>query len=94
MATQNNQLVEEINQTEFLKAICEEAPMITIGTQCGVGKYEFKSISYRNSELVLEFSLIMDNKHSDSERIAYNLGNRCVLTAAQYLYAYDYNAFA
>ena len=94
MATQNRQLVEEINQAEFLKAICEEAPMITIGTQCGVGKYEFKSISYRNSELVLEFSLIMDNKHSDAERIAYNLGNRCVLTAAQFLYAYDYNAYA
>ena len=94
MATQNRQLVEEINQAEYLKAICKEAPMITIGTQCGVGKYEFKSLSYRNSELVLEFSLIMDNKHSDSEQIAYNLGNRCVLTAAQYLYAYEYNAYA
>ena len=94
MKNQNNNLVEEINQAEYLQKICKETPNITIGTQCGIGIYEFKSIGYRNSELVLEFALIMDNKHSDCERISYNIGNRCVLTAAQYLYAYEYNAFA
>ena len=94
MAKQDSRLVEEINQAEYLQAICNETPNITIGTQCGVGMYEFKSIGYRNNELVLEFALIMDNKHSDCDRISYNLGNRCVLTAAQYLYAYEYNAFA
>ena len=36
----------------------------------------------------------MDKKHSDCENISYNLGNKCVLTASQYLYAYEYNAFA
>ena len=94
MENQNRTLIEEINQAEFLQEICKETPQITIGTQCGVGKYEFRSIGYRDNELVLEFKLIMDNKKSDCERIAYNLGNRCVLTAAQYLYAYEYNAFA
>ena len=94
MTMQNKKLVEEINQAEYLQEICKETPQITIGTQCGVGIYEFKTIGYRNSELALEFALIMDNKHSDCDRIAYNLGNRCVLTAAQYLYAYEYNAFA
>ena len=94
MANQNRSLVEEINQAEYLQEICKETPQITIGTQCGVGKYEFRSIGYRDNELVLEFKLIMDNKKSDCERIAYNLGDRCVLTAAQYLYAYEYNAFA
>ena len=94
MADQNRTLVEEINQAEYLQEICKETPKITIGTQCGVGMYEFKSIGYRDNELVLEFKLVMDNKRSDCERIAYNLGNRCVLTAAQYLYAYEYNAFA
>ena len=94
MANQNRSLVEEINQAEYLQEICKTTPQITIGTQCGVGMYEFKSIGYRNSELVLEFALIMDNKHSDCDRISYNLGNRCVLTAAQYLYAYEYNAYA
>ena len=94
MVEQNRSLVEEINQAEYLQEICKETPNITIGTQCGVGKYEFKSIGYRDNELVLEFKLVMDNKLSDCERIAYNLGNRCVLTAAQYLYAYEYNAFA
>ena len=94
MADQNRSLVEEINQAEYLQEICKETPKITIGTQCGVGMYEFKSIGYRDNELILEFKLIMDNKRSDCERIAYNLGDRCVLTAAQYLYAYEYNAFA
>ena len=94
MADQNRSLVEEINQAEYLQEICQATPQITIGTQCGVGMYEFKSIGYRDNELVLEFKLVMDNKRSDCERIAYNLGNRCVLTAAQYLYAYEYNAFA
>ena len=94
MADQNGTLVEEINQAEYIQEICKETPQITIGTQCGVGMYEFKSIGYRDNELVLEFKLVMDNKRSDCERIAYNLGYRCVLTAAQYLYAYEYNAFA
>ena len=94
MADQNRNLVEEINQAEYLQEICKETPQITIGTQCGVGMYEFRSIGYRDNELILEFKLIMDNKKSDCERIAYNLGDRCVLTAAQYLYAYEYNAFA
>ena len=94
MADQNRSLIEEINQAEFIQEICEQTPQITIGTQCGVGMYKFKSIGYRDNELVLEFKLVMDNKRSDCERIAYNLGNRCVLTAAQYLYAYEYNAYA
>ena len=94
MENQNRSLVEEINQAEYLQEICKTTPKITIGTQCGVGMYEFKSIGYRDNELVLEFKLVMDNKRSDCERIAYNLGDRCVLTAAQYLYAYEYNAFA
>jgi len=91
---QNKQMLEEINQAEYLQEICKETPQITIGTQCGIGMYEFKCIGYRNNELVLEFKLVMDNKRSDCERIAYNLGDRCVLTAAQYLYAYEYNAYA
>ena len=94
MTNQNKTLVEEINQAEFLQEICMETPQITIGTQCGVGMYEFKSIGYRDNELVLEFKLVMDNKRTDCDRIAYNIGSRCVLTAAQFLYAYEYNAYA
>ena len=94
MIEQNRNLVEEINQAEYLQEICKETPEIRIGTQCGVGKYEFKSIGYRDNELILEFKLVMDTKRSDCERIAYNLGDRCVLTATQFLYAYEYHAFA
>ena len=94
MAINNNRMLEEISQAEYLQEICKETPTIKIGTQCGVGIYQFKNIGYRNGELILEFSLVMDKKRSDCENIAYNLGNRCVLTASQYLYAYDYNAYA
>lgn len=94
MAQQNNRLFEEIKQAEYLQEICLEAPHITIGTQCGIGMYNFKSIGYRDTKLILEFKLVMDAKWSDCERIAYNLGDRCVLTAVQFLYAYKYNAFA
>ena len=94
MSDKNINLVEEINQAEYLQEICKQTPKITIGTQCGVGMYEFKSIVYRDNELVLEFKLVMDNKRSDCERIAYNLGDRCVLTAAQFLYAFEYKASA
>ena len=94
MKDQDINLVEEINQAEYLQEICKATPQITIGTQCGVGMYQFKSIGYRDNELVLEFKLVMDNKHTDCEKIAYNIGDRCILTAAQYLYAYEYNAFA
>ena len=94
MTMQNKQMLEEINQAEYLQEICKETPKITIGTQCGVGIYQFKNIGYRNGELILEFALVMDKKHSDCDNIAHNLGNRCVLTATQYLYAYEYNAYA
>ena len=94
MKENNINLVEEINQAEYLQEICKASPQITIGTQCGVGMYQFKSIGYRDNELVLEFKLIMDSKRTDSDKIAYNIGERCILTAAQYLYAYEYNAFA
>ncbi len=94
MTIQNKHILEEINQAEYLQEICKQTPKIKIGTQCGIGIYQFKNIGYRNGELILEFSLLMDKKHSDCENISYNLGNRCVLTATQYLYAYEYNAFA
>ena len=89
-----NKMIEEIEDTECITEMCKQKPHLVLKTQCGIGKYAFKSIGYRDNELILEFKLIMDNKHSDCERIAYNIGNRCVLTAAQYLYAYEYNAFA
>ena len=75
MTNPNRNLVEEINQAEYLQEICKATPQITIGTQCGVGMYEFKSIGYRDNELVLEFKLVMDNKRTDCESIAYNMGD-------------------
>ena len=46
MEMQNKKMLEEINQAEFLQKICKETPKITIGTQCGVGIYQFKNALY------------------------------------------------
>mgnify|MGYP001295088289 FL=1 len=90
----DNKMVEEIKNAEYLAEICKMTPQINIGTQCGVGKYRFHSIGYNSSnELVLEFVLLMDSR-PDSEKIRYNIGTRCFLTATQYLFAYQYNAIA
>ena len=89
----NTKMVEEIQKAEYLAEICKMTPRIHIGTQCGVGKYRFHSIGYRNNELVLEFILLMDER-TDTESIRYNIGTRCFLTATQYLFAYEYNAIA
>ena len=60
----------------------------------GAKKYTWFDYVNKLDELILEFKLVMDTKRSDCERIAYNLGDRCVLTATQFLYAYEYHAFA
>jgi hypothetical protein len=44
--------------------------------------------------LVLEFKLIEDDKYDDTKSIAYNIGDMCFLTASQYLYAFEYQAYA
>ena len=63
MVVEKEKMIEEIMQAEYLQEICKQTPHITIGTQCGVGKYKFRSIGYRNEELVLEFDLMRDDKH-------------------------------
>ena len=87
-------LLNNINNAEFLNEVCKESPNIIIGTQAGVGKYHFSRIGYKNEELILEFKLVRDEKFKDSDNILHNLGDKCFLTASQYLYAFRHNAYA
>jgi len=91
---ETNKILNQVNSTRYLSQICNQNPCIILKTQCGTGKYSFQNISYRNEELVLEFKLIEDNKYGDTEIIAYNIGNMCFLTASQYLYAFEYQAYS
>ena len=47
MYAMKNYSLEEINQAEYLQEICTQTPNIKIGTQCGVGIYQFKNIGYK-----------------------------------------------
>ena len=89
-----NKVIEEIKDSECITEICKQKPHLILRTQCGVGKYMFTNFSYRNDRLVLEFKLIKDSNYEDSDKISYNIGEKCYLTANQYLYAYEYQASA
>ena len=89
-----NKVIEEIKDSECITEICKQKPHLILRTQCGVGKYMFTNFSYRNDRLVLEFKLIKDSNYQDSDKISYNIGEKCYLTANQYLYAYEYQASA
>ena len=91
---EKNKIINQVDNTGYLTQICNQNPYIILKTQCGTGKYSFQNISYRNDELVLEFKLINDDNYGDTENIAYNIGNMCFLTASQYLYAFEYQAYA
>tara|TARA_B100001250_G_scaffold412083_1_gene442361 strand:- start:1403 stop:1714 length:312 start_codon:yes stop_codon:yes gene_type:complete len=87
-------LLNNINNAEFLGSICKESPNIIVGTQAGIGRYHFIRIGYKDDDLLLEFRLVMDEKFKDSDSILHSIGDRCFLTASQYLYAFRHNAHA
>ena len=91
---ERNTMLNQVDSTGYLSQICNQNPYIILKTQCGTGRYSFQNISYRNDELVLEFKLINDDNYGDTENIEYNIGNMCFLTASQYLYAFEYQAYA
>jgi len=91
---EKNKILNQVNSTEYLSQICNQNPYIILKTQCGTGRYSFQNISYKNNELMLEFKLINDDNYGDTENIAYNIGEMCFLTASQYLYAFEYQAYA
>ena len=91
---ETNKILNQVDSTGYLSQICNQNAYIILKTQCGTGRYSFQNISYRNDELVLEFKLIHDDNYGDTENIEYNIGNMCFLTASQYLYAFEYQAYA
>ena len=94
MSNTSGQIVNEIEGTKYMSEICSQSPYLVLRTQCGTGKYIFQNFSYRNEGLILEFKLVRDEKYDDTDNISYNIGEMCYLTASQFLYAYDYQAYA
>jgi len=89
MLTTNNQ-----SSIDYLYKVCREHPLLVISTPHGVGKYHFNCIGYKNSQVLLEFTLIIDYNFKDSDVISTELGNKYYLTINQFLLAYKNLAFA
>ncbi len=83
-----------ISKKNSIKELCAESPFLVINTPCGIGKYHFNCIGYKKSQLLFEFTLIIDNNFKDSDTISTELGNKYYLTINQFLLAYKNLAFA
>ena len=82
------------NELDYFTDLCMQLPLLVIKTQCGVGKYQFNSIGFNNSKMVIKYNLITDKEYQDSDRIAYYLGDFCYFNAEQFLYACKYYAIS
>ena len=79
---------------DYLYKVCKEHPLLVISTTHGVGKYHFNCIGYKNSKVLLEFTLIIDHNFKDSDVISLELGDKYYLTINQFLLAYKNLAVA
>ena len=89
MLANNNQ-----SSVNYLYEVCKDHPLLVISTPHGMGKYHFNCIGYKNSELLLEFTLVLDNNFKDSDIISSELGSKYYLTINQLLLAYKNLAFS
>ena len=82
------------SSVNFLYKVCRDHPLLVISTPHGIGKYHFNCIGYKNSQLLIEFILIIDEDFKDSDNISIELGDKYYLTINQYLLAYKSLALA
>ena len=90
----NQKILSELKNAEYLGEVCKLLPTLLIKTQFGVGKYLFDKLAYQDDELVLLFKLSKDNKAVIHDKIEHYLGNRFIVSAYQYLYAYRWYAIS
>ena len=88
LASSNNSSID------YLYKVCREHPLLVISTPHGIGKYHFNCIGYKNSQILLEFNLVIDHEFKDSDIISTELGSKYYLTINQFLLAYKNLALA
>ncbi len=91
-----NQMLANNNRSSigYLYKVCRDHPLLVISTPHGIGKYHFSCIGYKNSQLLVEFILIIDHNFKDSDIISTELGDKYYLTINQFLLAYKNLAFS
>ena len=90
MANIKNRLMK----LEYLNEVCVHSPSLLIDTKCGIARYKFNKIGYRDNKLLIEFKLLTDSNNNDVTTILHNIGNKCYLTVDQFLYALKFFASA
>ena len=84
---ENQMLANNKSSIGYLYKVCRDHPLLVIATPHGIGKYHFNCIGYKNSQVLLEFILVIDHNFKDSDIISTELGNKYYLTINQFLYA-------
>jgi len=87
-------LRQKLMKLEYLNEVCLHSPALLIDTKCGVGRYKFNKIGYKNDQLIIEVKLLMDSANRDVSSIIHTIGNKCYLTVDQFLYALKFYASA
>ena len=54
----NKQMLSSKNDVQYFTDLCKQLPLLIIKTQCGLGKYQFKSIGIDESKLMIKYQII------------------------------------
>jgi|TARA_B110000438_G_C15576986_1_gene547882 hypothetical protein len=90
----NNYIETRLKKLEYLNEVCVHSPSLLIDTKCGIARYKFNKIGYKDNTLLIEFKLLMESNNNDVSNILHSIGNKCYLTVDQFLYALKFYASA
>jgi hypothetical protein len=85
---------KKMEETKYIKMLCNEKSDIILKTEFGVGRYKFVDFQELQGNLMLEFKLIKDSKYHDTKNIYNHIGACCFLSIGQYLCSYSYGGEA
>jgi len=85
-----NRINNNVDETKYLKILCEEKSDIILKTEFGIGRYKFVDFQELKGNLMLEFKLLKDSHYHDTKNIYNHIGGSCFLSIGQYLCSYIY----
>ena len=68
----NNIIEKRLKNLEYLNEVCIHSPSLLIDTKCGVARYKFNKIGYRDETLLIEFKLLIDSNNNDINNILHS----------------------
>ena len=89
-----NTINNKLDETKYLKILCDQKSDIILKTEFGIGRYKFVDFQELRGNLMLEFRLVKDSKYHDTKNIYNHIGASCFLSIGQYLCSYSYCGYA